>query len=166
MDETQAYAEVWRKIRPIRFAMLTCRDASGDLTSRPMTTVQDDFSGALWFFTSRRAPVIAAHDRDGAVNLAYAEPRDDVYVSLSGTASIDHDRERRKALWNVMVKAWFPQGIDDPDLVLLRVDVHSAEYWDVKESRAVQMFKLTRAILAGERPELGEHATVSLGSAA
>jgi general stress protein 26 len=163
LEHQQAYAELWKKIRPIKFAMLTCRDASGDLTSRPMTTIQDDFAGALWFFTSKSAPVIAAHDRDGAVNLAYAEPKDDLYVSLAGTASIDLDRERRASLWNVMVKAWFPGGIDDPDLVLLRVDVHTAEYWDVKESKAVQMFKLTRAILAGERPQkLGEHSTLAL----
>ena len=163
VEHQQAYAELWKKIRPIKFAMLTCRDASGDLTSRPMTTIQDDFAGALWFFTSKSSPVIAAHDRDGAVNLAYAEPKDDVYVSLAGTASIDHDRERREALWNVMVKAYFPGGIDDPDLVLLRVDVHTAEFWDVKESKAVQMFRLTRAILAGERPQkLGEHSTLAL----
>jgi general stress protein 26 len=163
MDQQEIYDTLWKKIRPIKFAMLTCRDSSGDLTSRPMTTLQHDFSGALWFFTSKDAPVIAALSRDGGVNVAYAEPKDDLYVSLSGIASIDEDRARREELFSVMVKAWFPGGIDDPQLVLLRIDVHSAEYWDVKESRAVQMFKLTRAIVSGERPEhLGEHASVTI----
>ncbi len=163
MDHAAACASLWKKIRPVKFAMLTCRDTSGDLTSRPMTTVQDQFDGALWFFCSRAAPVIAALDRDGAVNLTYAEPKDDLYVSLSGMASIDTHRERREQLWNVMVQAWFPGGIDDPDLLLLRVDVHAAEYWDVQESKAVQLFKLTRAIVSGERPsQLGEHASLTL----
>jgi general stress protein 26 len=163
MEHQDIYAALWKKIRPIKFAMLTCRDSSGDLTSRPMTTLQHEFEGKLWFFTSKDAPVINALSRDGGVNVSYAEPKDDVYVSLSGIASIDHDRARREELWSVMVKAWFPGGIDDPQLVLLRIDLHSAEYWDVKESRAVQLFKLTRAVVSGERPEhLGQHASVTL----
>jgi general stress protein 26 len=163
MDHETVYADLWKKIRPIKFAMLTCRDSSGDLTSRPMTTVQDEFSGTLWFFTSKDAPVITALSRDNGVNVSYAEPKDDVYVSLAGVASIDEDHKRREQLWSVMVKAWFPGGIDDPNLVLLRIDVHAAEYWDVAESKAVQLFKLTHAIVSGERPRhMGEHANVTL----
>ena len=163
MEHQEIYAQLWKKIRPIKFAMLTCRDSSGDLTSRPMTTLQHEFDGKLWFFTSRDAPVIDALSHDGAVNVSYAEPKDDLYVSLSGTASIDHDRARREELWSVMVKAWFPGGIDDPQLVLLRIDLHAAEYWDVKDSKAVQLFKLTRAIISGKRPEqMGEHADVTI----
>jgi general stress protein 26 len=143
--------------------MLTCADAFGDLTSRPMTTVQDEFSGSLWFFTSRESPVIKALPGNSAVNVSYAEPKDDLYVSLSGEAVIDTDYSQREKLWSVMVKAYFPKGIDDPDLVLLRIDVHAAEYWDVTESKAVQLFKLARAIASGTRPEhLGEHANLEL----
>jgi general stress protein 26 len=162
-DQESAYALLWKKIRPVKFAMLTCEDAHGDLTSRPMTTVQDEFSGSLWFFTSRESPVVKSLPASSAVNVSYSEPKDDLYVSLSGRAVIDSSHARREQLWSVMVKAYFPKGIDDPDLVLLRVDVHGAEYWDVTESKAVQLFKLTKAIVSGERPEhLGEHANLEL----
>jgi len=64
-------------------------------------------------------------------------------------------------LWSAAAKAWFPGGVDDPDLQLLRVQVQHAEYWDVKESRMVQLFKMAKAVVTGERPRgMGEHRDV------
>jgi general stress protein 26 len=39
-----------------------------------------------------------------------------------------------EALWPKWVEVFFPKGIDDPDLVLLRVDIEKAEYWDAVRS--------------------------------
>ncbi len=84
-------------------------------------------------------------------------------MSLSGDARLDDDRARIEAMWNPMAKVYFPKGVDDPDLTLLRVDVHKAEYWDVQESKPVQLFKMAKAAMKGERPhDLGEHRTVTL----
>ncbi len=162
MSTNDQYADVWKRIKDIRYAMLTTKDADGSLTARPMTTVQKDFSGTLWFFASRSSPPARAIEASGIVGVHYGEPKDDVYVSLSGDARLEHDRPRMEALWSPMVKAWFPDGIDDPDLVMIRVDVHKAEYWDVQESKPVQLFKMAKAALSGERPTLGEHRTVSM----
>ena len=163
MDSINQHDDVWNRIKDIRFTMLTTRDPDGTLTSRPMTTVQKAFDGTLWFYTSASSPPARAVAHDAAVGLVYCEPKDDVYVSLSGVATLERDRARIEAMWSPMVKAWFPKGIDDPDLTLLRVDVHKAEYWDVKESKPVQLFKMAKAALSGERPKnLGEHATVTM----
>jgi len=159
----ERHDDVWNRIKDIRFAMLTTFDADGSLTARPMTTVQKQFDGTLWFFTSRTSPPAMAVAADPIVGLQYVDTSNDVYVSLSGEASIETDRVRMQGLWSPMVKAWFPKGIDDPDLVLLRVDVYKAEYWDVKESKPVQLFKIARAAVTGKRPlDLGEHRTVAL----
>ncbi len=162
MSTNDQYADVWKRIKDIRYAMLTTKDADGSLTARPMTTVQKDFSGTLWFFASRSSPPARAIEASSIVGVHYGEPKDEVYVSLSGDARLEHDRPRMEALWSPMVKAWFPDGIDDPDLVMIRVDVHKAEYWDVQESKPVQLFKMAKAALSGERPTLGEHRTVSM----
>ena len=155
--------DVWNRIKGIRFAMLTTSDDDGGLTARPMTTVQKQFDGTLWFFTSRTSPPAMAVTADPVVGVQYVDTGSDVYVSLSGDASLETDRVRMQGLWSPMVKAWFPQGLDDPDLVLLRVDVHKAEYWDVKESKPVQLFKMARAAITGNPPlDLGEHRTVTL----
>lgn len=163
MQDQDRYQDVWKRIKDIRFAMLTTIGQDGSLAGRPMTTVQKEFDGTLWFFTSASSPGAKEAAARASVGLQYVEPKDDVYVSLSGDARLERDRARMEALWNPMVKAWFPQGLDDPDLTLLRVDVHTAEYWDVKESKAVQLFKMAKAAMTGERPkDLGEHRTVTL----
>ncbi len=162
MTSNDLYEDVWKRIKDIRFAMLTTIDEDGSLTARPMTTVQKEFGGTLWFFTSRSSPGAKAVDANGMAGVHYSEPKDDVYVSLSGEARLEHDRARMEALWSPMVKAWFPGGIDDPDLVMVRIDVHKAEYWDVTESKAVQLFKMANAAITGEPPKLGEHRTVSM----
>ena len=157
------HEHVWNLVKDIRFAMLTTRDADGSLTSRPMTTVQKQFDGTLWFFTSRSSPPAVSVGASPDVGLQYVDTHSDVYVSLSGEATIERDRVRMEGLWSPQVKAWFPKGIDDPDLVLLRVDVYKAEYWDVKESKVVQLFKMAKAALTGERvKDLGEHRTVTM----
>ncbi len=143
--------------------MLTTHDPDGSLTSRPMTTVQKQFDGTLWFFTSRSSPPAQAVEKNAEVGLQYVDPGQDKYVSLSGEARIERDRVRMQGLWSPMVKAWYPEGLDDPDLVMLRIDVYKAEYWDVKESKPVQLYKMARAAITGNPPlDLGEHRTVAM----
>ncbi len=163
MTTQDKHADVWDRIKDIRYAMLTTQDADGSLTARPMTTVQKQFDGSLWFFTSRTSPSAIAIAKQAEVGVQYVDTHADVYVSLSGEAMIERDRVRMEGLWSPMVKAWFPGGLDDPDLVMLRVDVYKAEYWDVKESKPVQLFKMARAAVTGNPPlDLGEHRTVAL----
>ncbi|CAN5423321.1 pyridoxamine 5'-phosphate oxidase family protein [soil metagenome] len=159
---TTPQEQVWDKIKDIRFAMLTTRDDAGPLSSRPMTTVQKSFDGTLWFFASRDSQQALDVAASPQVNLAYADTGDDCYVSIKGTAKLTHDRARIEALWSPMIKAWFPGGMDDPTLVLIEVEAHEAEFWDVKESKPVQLFKMAKAAVQGVQPKLGEHATVSL----
>jgi len=121
--EPDRYDDVWKRIEGIRFAMLTTIGPDGSLAGRPMTTVQKDFDGTLWFFTSASSPGAQEVAARAAVGLQYVEPKDDVYVSLSGDARLERDRSRMEALWSPMIQAWFPKGLDDPDLTLLRVDV-------------------------------------------
>jgi general stress protein 26 len=56
-------------------------------------------------------------------------------VSISGAARVVDDLERKKAMWNTFVQAWFPDGPTDPDVALVGVVVAEAEYWDVKSTR-------------------------------
>ena len=163
MHEAESYAHLWKLVKEIRFAMLTTVDSTGRLSSRPMTTVQKEFTGELWFFTSLQSTPAVDIASNAAVGVQYCDPGKDVYISISGDAHIERDRVKMESLWSPMVKAWFPKGIDDPDLGLLCVDAHEAEYWDVKESKVVQLFKIAKAIASGKRPDdLGEHRKMAL----
>lgn len=118
-------------LKKIDIAMLTTVGKGGYLMSRPLSTQQAQFDGErVRFFTEADSPKVAEIGRNPKVNLAYASKGKNVYVSLTGTAKVSRDRAVIDALWNDAMKAFFPKGKDDPNLVLLDVAVHSIEYWD------------------------------------
>lgn len=131
MKPQDAARKVALLIRGIKVAMLTTVAPDGSLHSRPMATQEVDFDGSLWFFTRASSTKVDEIRHDADVNLAYSSPEDHRYVSLSGKATVVRDREKARELWNPSHRMWFAQGLDDPDLVLLRVDVDVAQYWDM-----------------------------------
>lgn len=148
-------------IKDIQFAMLTTNDG-GVLRSRPMQTQDFEFDGDLWFFTSSNTHKAEEIERDNRVNVAYAAPDDNTYVSVSGTASIIKDREKIDEYWNDALKAWFPEGKDAPDLVLLKVAVEQAEYWDAPSSTIAQTIGFLKALATGEKADVGENEKINL----
>jgi general stress protein 26 len=136
-------------IEDIDFCMLTTVDAEGALRSRPMSTQQIEIDGDLWFFTSADTPKVDELAADPRVNLSYAAKKKARYVSVSGTAEVFRDRAKMKELWNPILKAWFPKGLDDPDLALLKVTVDQAEYWDDSSSGMVRFIKLVKSAVSG-----------------
>lgn len=149
-------------IKDIKIAMLTTTEADGTLRSRPMGTQQTEFDGDLWFFTGKSSGKVAEIQHDQHVNVSYADPGDNRYVSVSGRAELIDDKAKEKELWNPFIKAWFPQGLDDPDLTLLKVKVESAEYWDAPSSTMVNLVGFAKAVLTGKRPNIGENEKLNL----
>ena len=148
-------------IKNVQVAMLTTIDW-GVLRSRPMQTQEFEFDGDLWFFTSSDTHKTDEIEKDRRVNVSYASPSNNSYVSVSGMAEIIKDRAKIEELWNPIYKAWFPKGLDDPTLCLLKVSVEQAEYWDSSSSTVVQIVGFVKALVTGERADGGEHGRVNL----
>ena len=165
-DQADARAKLWDLIKDIRFAMFTTRHSNGHLHSRPMTTQNSklDEDRSLWFFMSRKSEPVADLAGDSTVNVVYADPGEDSYVSVSGTAVVVEDMARKERLWSKMAQAWFPGGSTDPDLALVCVTISHANYWDVEESKVVQLYKMAKAAVTGKPPtNLGEQAEIRMG---
>lgn len=137
-------------IDDIETAQLVTMDTDGVMRSRPMATLELDDEGELWFFTNddtAKVDNVLVHPE---VCVTYADPGRSRYVSVSGKAELVRDRDKIRALWRPVLKAWFPQGVEDPDLALLRVDIVSAQYWDAASSKLVQLFGLIKAMATGQ----------------
>ena len=161
-DQTaQGQDKLSELIKDIKFGMFTTHKLQGHLHSRPMTTqnkrIDDD---SLWFFMSRSGDPVSEFQGDDQVNVAYANPGSDTYVSVSGTAHVVEDLAKKQALWNKAAEAWFKGGVNDPDLALVQVRIAHADYWDVKESKLVQLYKMAESTITGKPPTLGEHGHV------
>ena len=150
------------KIKDIRVAMLTTVAASGTLHSRPMHTTEVDLNADVWFFTSESSEKMQAIFHDGRVLLSYANPSANTYVNLRGKAQQVDDPAMKERLFNPAVKAWFPKGLDDPDLTLLKVAIDEAEYWDSSSSSLVVGMNMLKAIVTGKEYDEGTHNKILL----
>jgi general stress protein 26 len=156
-EHRDAIEQLKKKLKGLDIAMMTTVDNDGYLRSRPMAAQELDDEGYLWFFTGASSTKTDEIRHDQHVNLSYMSKVDNRYVSVSGKAQVLRDRTRAKELWNPLYKAWFPEGLDDPNLALLRVQVEKAEYWDSPSAPVVHVVGFVKALATGKPYNPGEN---------
>ena len=134
-------------MREERFVMLSTATGSGKIVSHPMTPQEVTDAAEVWFFVGLQGDQADAIRENPQVNLAFAETGS--WLSVSGLAEFVEDRAKVEALWDDEVSAYFPDGIDDPNLGLLRVSGESAQYWGIPGSRVAAAVKIVAAKLTG-----------------
>jgi general stress protein 26 len=146
----ESRAKLWQIIKDIGITMLTTLADDGSLRSRPMSTQQIDADHAeLWFFVSIDSHTVVEIYHDREICLAYALPEHHRYASVSGRAFIMRDMAKANELWTPDAETWFPQGVNDPHLALLRVEADSAQYWDSPTGNVVHLGGLAELRMAG-----------------
>ena len=150
------------KVEDVRIAMLVTVNANHEIHSRPMGTAKLDEEGNIWFFTNEYSSKVDEISHENKVVVTYSNPSNNTYLSIKGTASLVDDRGKMKKLWNPIIKVFFPDGIDDPKLTLLKVDTEEAEYWDSNSSKMVVGFQMLKAAITGERYDQGDHGKIQL----
>ena len=144
--------------------MLTTVDENGDLHSRPMSSNGDvDDDGDIWFFTNASSHKVTEIQKLPKVNVSFADPDDQRYISVSGTAQVVRDRAKIDELWKPEFKIWFPEGKGDPEIALLRVNLEKAEYWDSPSSTIGYALSFVSSLVTGKQPEFGENKKVEFG---
>lgn len=161
-DEATDAKKLAKLIHGIQMAMMTTVQPDGTLHTRPMATQQTDDINTLWFFSSRSSGKVMEIGQDHQVSLGYADPQKNRYVAINGTAVVVDDRAKAKELWNPFIKAWFPKGVDDPDLCLVKVVPQHAEYWDSASSTVLQLAGFLKATLTGKRATPGGHGEMEM----
>ncbi|MPQ98951.1 pyridoxamine 5'-phosphate oxidase [Modestobacter sp. I12A-02628] len=155
-DQTRKVAEL---IKGEKIAMLTTRDETGRLGSRPMALQEVEFDGDLWFFAERDSGPVATLAMHPQVNVSVGSSG--TWVSVAGTAVIVDDPAKKEELWNAGAAAWLPQGPEDDSVVLIKVEGETAEYWDTP-GRVSTALSFAKATVTGERYSGGENETVVL----
>jgi len=161
-SSTPSKAESWEKliglIKNAKFSMMATATPDGTIHSRPMATQDVDKSaqGELWFFTGKNSLKVDEVKHNPHINLGYIGEGQTLFISVSGKAEVSLDKAKMKELYNpVPLKAWFPQGLDDPNMALIKVTVTEAEYWDNTSNKFVQLYGFAKAAITGE-PHKGE----------
>ncbi len=162
-DHAEQVKKIADLIKSINFGMLTTIDAEGRLHSRPMASNKEvEFDGDVWFFTYGSSPKVHEIENKPYVNVAFSDPKTQTYVSLSGRAELVRDHEKIKQLWQPQLKAWFPNGVDEPDIALIKINADQAEYWDSPANPIAHAISLAKVALTGKPAQPGENEKVSL----
>jgi general stress protein 26 len=149
--------ELGELIGDIKIAMLTTVARNGQLVSRPLFTRQRAFDGDLWFFVGVDSDKVDELLHTPQVNVAYAAPDRNHYVSVAGQAHIVRDRAMIDELWNDRFdRLYFKGGKDDPQLVLLQVRAETAEFWNAGDNPISRAFNFVSAQLSGDGGKMGE----------
>ena len=162
LDQKEALKKFKKLAEEIRICMfITNSDGELDHT-RPMSTIEVEEDGSLWFFTDIRSIKVEEVASDREVHLTYAHPGKESYMDVRGTAKVVTDKQQIKDKWSPIVKAWFPDGVDDPNIALLKVQPNQCYYWDSETGKMIQFLKMAVSAIAGKRLADGKEGKLSL----
>lgn len=139
-QQEEAVGKFQKLAEDVNTCMFTTIDDNGQLFSRPMATVKVDDEGNAWFFTNEYSEKVHEISKDNTVYLIYSHPKHNIYVTVKGSCSVVLDRSKMEELWKPSMKAWMPEGLDDPKLCLLKVITEDANYWNSTSGKMAMFF--------------------------
>jgi general stress protein 26 len=146
-------------MKDVRTCMFVTTTDDGSLHASPMTTQEAEFDGDAWFIASVDSDTVRNLTSHPRVNVAYSGTSS--WLSLSGSATVLDASDKKKELWNTFVEAWFPEGQDDPSIVVVKVAGESAHYWE-SPGRVAMTLDMVKSRVTGNPPESGDSGTVDL----
>ncbi|KQW52974.1 hypothetical protein ASC77_01315 [Nocardioides sp. Root1257] len=128
-------------------AMLTTYGAEG-ARSVPMARQEVEPTARMWFISARDTLHTRAIQQNPSVSLTFSAR--DAWVAVSGKAAVVDDEAKLQELWNTFAEAWLPGGPEDPNAVLIRVDVEHGEYWDTPGGTVASLISFAKTKLTGD----------------
>lgn len=152
MDD-QSTTKLMDLMKSFRTALLLTIGDNGAIRARPMAVLQVEDGGSVWFMTNAKSLKVEEIEKNPRVSVALQ--RENATVSLMGHATVSRDKAKIDELWNVHAQAFFPKGKDDPEILLVKVIGHEAEYWDTEGLQGIKyMFEVAKALVTGNKPEM------------
>ena len=157
LQNEEALKKFKKLVEEVNTCMFITATHSENEHTRPMATVEVEDNGSLWFYTDVRSIKVEEVATDNKVHLIYSHPGKQSFMDVWGSGTIVTDKEQIKAKWSPVVKAYFPQGVDDPNLALLKVQPTNVYYWEAESGKMIQFFKMAAAAVTG-KPNLAQGA--------
>lgn len=137
--------DVADKMSGIDIAILSTHSEGGQIANRPMSNNGDvTYDGNSYYFTYEQALTVSDIARDPNVALGFAGKSgifssNGLYIAVEGKAELIRDKAAFQAHWTPDLDEWFEQGVDTPNIVLIKVHATRITYWDGMEQGTVKM---------------------------
>jgi general stress protein 26 len=162
LSNTEAIEKIQDIARDADICLFATNLTNLPISARPMSTQKVDDEGNLWFLSSKSSVHNQDIGQDSRVQLFYSHKGSAEYLSVYGEAAILVDREIAKELWSPIAKAWFTEGVDDPELTIIKVVPSDAYYWDTKNNKTVSLLKIIAGAVTGKTMDDGIKGKISV----
>jgi general stress protein 26 len=149
-------------LKGTKTCMLSTYNKDKGIHTRPMAYQEIDQNGTIYFFTNEYSSKIDEISVNNEIDISFTNTDENNYVVLKADAKLFKDKAKMEELFNPMIKVWFPEGLEDPNISLIKADPKSAEYWDSSSSKMVFLFNAAKALITGEAYNEGEHGKLEL----
>ena len=132
-----------------------------DMHMQPMAQQVDAETSRLIFFASQKTDLAAAVGDGKRAHFCLVGKDHDYHACLAGTLTQSHDRTLIDKHWGPMISAWFPEGKEDPNLILLVLTLSDAAIWASTDSSIRFGWEMAKALTTDTTPDVGVHTTVN-----
>jgi len=146
---TEAVAKIKEIAEDIKTCMFFTELGVRPIPTRPMSVLEVDDQGNLWFLSSKRSNKNFEIQHDNDVQLVFAKNANSHFLSIFGTATIYKDRAHVEDVWTPIAKTWFEEGKEDPDATVIKVQPTDAYYWDTKDGKMISVIKMAVGAITG-----------------
>jgi general stress protein 26 len=129
-------SEISEKMSGIDIAILSTHSENGEIANRPMSSNGDvTYNGDSYFFTYEEALCVSDIERNPKVALGYSGKPGiftgiGVFIAVEGRAELIRDKAAFQQHWVPDLDSWFDQGVETPNLVLIKVKAKRIKFWD------------------------------------
>ncbi len=132
--------------------LMTRNKGTGDVHVRPMAVAKVDEDGTMYLVTDINTCKVSEIQADPRVDVVFQSKTR--YATVGGEARMHSDRALVKQLWSEAWKVWFPEGKDDPNIVVLVVEPDRGEYWDTSGTAGISfLYRAAKAYVTGTKLE-------------
>ena len=145
---TKTLSDISEDMKQIDFCTLSTHAPGGTIGARPMSNNREvDYDGDAWFFTYDGRQMVKDIEGDPKVGMTYLGSAGlkgilgapGQFIHVEGAASVVRDKTQFAAHWDKSLDRWFPQGIDTPGTVMLKVTAKRIHYWDGEDEGEVKL---------------------------
>lgn len=146
----------------IKICMLCTYDTQHKMQTAPMSANQVDDDGTFWFLSAKDSTHNADINADSTTDLIFSQPSKENYLSVHGKSEVLYDKSKIEDLWNPIVKTWFTEGKDDPNISIIKFTPDEAYYWDTKHGKMISFLKIAVGAVTGKTMDDGIQGKLSV----
>ena len=140
----KSLAEIAKEMAGIDIVILSTHTENGEIANRPMSNNGDvTYDGTSYYFSYEQARAVSDIQRNPKVALGFASEAgvfsEGIYVAVEGTAELIRDKAAFRQHWTSDLDRWFDEGVDTPNIVLIKVKANRATYWKGREEGTVEL---------------------------